>query len=74
MKETNPRFTDLNLRHIQESGRALAKFLIVHPEIDPNFVDDMTDEQEADWQQFSSDLAITQDIERCELDIELREK
>ena len=67
MKEINTHLVELNHRHIQESGRLFARFLIQHPDIDPNFVDDMTEQQDSEWSDFSSDLKITQQIEINEL-------
>lgn len=59
----------LYVRHIQEGGALFAKFLNAHPEIDPNFADDLTDEQDSTWKQYSFDLTVTQQIERNELNI-----
>ena len=67
MKEANTHLIELRHRHIQESGRLFSRFLIKHTDIDPNFVDDMTDQQNSDWSEFSSDLKITQQIEIDEL-------
>ena len=72
MKEIDSRKIDLAKRHQLETSTLFANFLKSRPDIDPNFVDDMDDEQEADWQQYSSDLTITQGMERYELDIDLR--
>lgn len=71
MKEIDNRRINLTKRHSQEKGTMFARFLVSHPDIDPNFVDDMTPEHEADWQQYSFDLVITQSIERNELEIEI---
>jgi hypothetical protein len=63
----DPRRVELYLRHIHEGGAKIAEFLKAHPDIDPDFIEDMTDKEEAELQQYSSDLAITQQIERDEL-------
>ena len=34
---------ELYLRHIREGGALFAQFLNSHPQIDPNFADDITD-------------------------------
>jgi hypothetical protein len=61
------RRVELYLRHIHEGGAKIAEFLKAHPDIDPDFVEDMTDKEEAELREYSSDLAITQQIERDEL-------
>lgn len=71
MKEIYERRMNMTQRHIFEGSSLFANFLKSQPDIDPNFVDDMDDEQEAAWQQYRSDLTITQDIERHELEIEI---
>lgn len=58
---------DLYLRHIREGGAKIAEFLTTHSHIDPNFIEDMTDQQEAELRRHISDLTITQEIERHEL-------
>jgi hypothetical protein len=58
---------ELYLRHIREGGAKIAEFLTTHPHIDPNFIDDMTGQQEAELRQHISDLIITQKIEWREL-------
>jgi hypothetical protein len=62
--------TQLYLRHMHEGGAKIAEFLIAHPDINPHFIEDMTSEQEAELKHYISDLAITQQIERDNLDIE----
>jgi hypothetical protein len=69
----HPRKVELYLRHVHEGGAKIAEFLIAHPDIDPDDIDDMTQKQEFDLKQHCSDLAITHQIERYELDIELSE-
>jgi hypothetical protein len=69
----HPRKVELYLRHIHEGGAKLAEFLIAHPDIDPQGIDDMTQKQEFDLKQYCSDLAITHQIEHGELNIELSE-
>jgi hypothetical protein len=69
MSEMDARKVDLYLRQIREGGAKIAEFLIVHPDIDPEFIDDITDNQEAELKEYISDLTITQQIERNELDI-----
>jgi hypothetical protein len=69
----HPRKVELYLRHVHEGGAKIAEFLIAHPDIDPHDIDDMTQKQEFDLKQHCSDLAITHQIERYELDIELSE-
>ncbi|MCA9335168.1 hypothetical protein KC953_03420 [Candidatus Saccharibacteria bacterium] len=71
MEEVYNRRANLAQRHCLEASTLFANFLKSRPDIDPNFIDDMDDEQEADWQKYSSDLAITQDMERHELEIEI---
>lgn len=71
MKEIDNRRIDLTRQHYREASAMFARFLKSRPDIDPNFIDDMTPEQESDWHQYSSDLVITQGIERYELDIEI---
>jgi hypothetical protein len=66
----SPRRVELYLRHIREGGAKIAEFLIAHSDINPDFIEDMTDAQEAELKQFTSDLAITQQIERNHLDSE----
>jgi hypothetical protein len=68
MSEMDARRVELYLRHIHEGGAKIAEFLKAHPDIDPDFIEDMTDKEETELQQYSSDLAITQQIERDELD------
>lgn len=58
---------ELYLRHIREGGVKIAEFLTMHSHIDPHFIGDMTDRQEAELRQHMSDLIITQEIERHEL-------
>ncbi len=65
-KSTNPQQVEMSSRHIQEMGGLFARFLDKHPEIDPNFVDDMTEEQETEWGEFNKDMRITQQIELYE--------
>ncbi|MFZ0902805.1 MAG: hypothetical protein WAN71_02765 [Mycobacterium sp.] len=67
----DPRKAELYLRHIHEGGAKIAEFLIAHPDINPDRIDDMTQKQEFELKQYCSDLAITHQIERDELDIEL---
>ena len=74
MSRMDPRIVGLCLRHIQEGGAMFTEFLNAHPQIDPNFVDDITDEQLAEWKIHSSILTITQQIERDELNIEINTK
>ena len=69
----HPRKVELYLRHIQEGGAKIAEFLIAHPDIDPQGIDNMTQKQELDLKQYCHDLAITHQIEHGELDIELSE-
>lgn len=71
MNEFEVRKAKLTERHLVEAGTLFANFLKSRSDIDPNFVEDMNDEQEAAWQQYRSDLAITQDMERHELEIEI---
>jgi hypothetical protein len=69
----NPRKVDLYIRQIHEGGAKVAEFLRSHPQVNPNGIDDMTQEQELELMQYCSDLTITHQIERGELDIELHE-
>jgi hypothetical protein len=61
---------DVYLRHVHEGGAKVAAFLNAHPEIDPDLIEDMTETQEAELKRFTSDLRVTQQIERGELDRE----
>lgn len=58
------------MRHVHEGGAKVAEFLSAHSEIDPHFIEEMTGAQEFALKRFSSDLTITQRIERNELDAE----
>lgn len=60
---------DLYLRHIREGGAKIVEFLVAHPDVDPHFIEDMTAQQEAALRRHISDLTVTQEIERQELNI-----
>jgi hypothetical protein len=66
----DPRIAEVYVRHIHEGGTKIAEFLNAHPDVDPNFIDDITAIQEAQLIVFMADLAITQRIERHELAVE----
>lgn len=68
----DPRKVELYLRHIHEGGAKIAEFLSAHPEIQPDFIEEMTGIQEAELQLFIFELAATQRIERDELNAESR--
>ncbi len=69
MSAMDARQVDLYSRQIREGGAKIAEFLIAHPEIDPEFIEDMSENQQAELTEYLSDFAITQQIERNELDI-----
>lgn len=62
------RRVELYVRHIHEGGAKIAEFLNSHPDVYPEFIEDMTDRQEAELEKYISDLAITQQMERRALD------
>jgi hypothetical protein len=66
----NPRKVELYIRQIHEGGAKVAEFLRSHPQVDPDGIDNMTQEQERELIQYCSDLTITHQIERYELDIQ----
>lgn len=66
-REVDPKTAELYLRHMREGGAKIAQFLIEHPGIDPCFIDDMTEAQEAELKKYTSDLDATQQIELAEL-------
>lgn len=57
----------LYLRHMHEGGAKIAQFLIEHPDVDPCFIDEMTEGREADLKKYTFDLTVTQQIELAEL-------
>lgn len=61
------RKVDLYVRQIREGGAKIAEFLAVHPDINPDFIEEITGDQETELEQYISDLAVTQQIERAEL-------
>lgn len=69
-KSTNSEQIELKSRHIREMGALFAKFLDRYPEIDPNFADDTTKDQELAWNEFNKDMRMTQQIELYESIIE----
>lgn len=64
------RRVELYLRHVHEGGARIAEFLNAHPDIRPEFIEDMSTQQEAELRKYSSDLDKIQQIEREELTIE----
>ena len=64
------RRVELYLRHIHEGGAKIAEFLNAHSEIRPEFIEDMTAQQEAELRIYGSELDKIQQIEREELAIE----
>jgi hypothetical protein len=68
--EMDPRRVELYLRHIHEGSAKIAEFLNAHSDIKPEFIEDMSAQQEAELKEYSADLDKTQQIEREELSIE----
>ena len=65
------RRVELYLRHIHEGGAKIAEFSNAHSEIRPEFIEDITAQQEAKLRIYGSELDKIQQIEREELAIEL---
>ncbi|MCV7377320.1 hypothetical protein BST11_13940 [Mycobacterium alsense] len=66
-REVDPQRAALYLRHMREGGAKIAQFLVEHPGIDPCFIEEMTEAQEAELNEYTSDLTVTQQIELAEL-------
>jgi hypothetical protein len=64
----DPRRIALNRRHSREAGLLFAQFLDAHPDVESEVKDaQMTHEQEAAWNAFSSELFARQQAERSAL-------